>query len=512
MESLEASIAVYEEQLKQVEATILATSPNSDEELLSLKNDLQQLIDLSKQNLLELKKQQLLEEIEQVEKQQEKSAGNSSEKTAVQLSPALAPRAEDGESSCSVIDTASLVGNKCSAPFRNVNGVTSFHNAIIFSAEQEIDSVQVQVVYSHPTQLSMVPCKFYMSGSCKFSSEKCKYSHGQDHNFLDLGEFKEPDYSQIKSNREGTQLLALDTDCGLWKHATLVQYEDDQKVHVRFDQSSLETRSLDQVLPLSGDDHEESSDDDEDDFAPLELAVQVALEGGGGCAALGGWESSTKGIGSKLMSQMGYVHGAGLGKCGQGLVEPVPVVVYPTGKSLDWCMNAKAATGCENDPKGVIYLDKKRKIQAGMEQAKVKASAAATRTPKTDVFDIINTKLQGGGGGDGAKNEGLQLSKELLQKPSSSGAGGGTSRYSQQAEDKRKLNMENLKTMEKLQKNQKEIEKVEGSLRRATNRGDRAMLDQKLKRLKSVRDQLKSHEKNVESSLYQRSKRKLEIF
>ena len=101
---------------------------------------------------------------------------------------------------------------------------------LTFTADQEEGMVRVQVVYSHPTQLSMLPCKFYMDGSCKFSSEKCKYSHGQDHNFLDLGEFREPDYSQIKSNREGTQLLALDTSCGLWKHATLVQYEDDQKV------------------------------------------------------------------------------------------------------------------------------------------------------------------------------------------------------------------------------------------------------------------------------------------
>ena len=38
MEALEASICVYEEQLKQVEASILATAPTSDEELVNLKN------------------------------------------------------------------------------------------------------------------------------------------------------------------------------------------------------------------------------------------------------------------------------------------------------------------------------------------------------------------------------------------------------------------------------------------------------------------------------------------
>ena len=73
------------------------------------------------------------------------------------------------------------------------------------------------------------------------------------------------------------------------------------QIHIRFDQSSLETLSLDQVFPLSGEDNEESSDEEED-FAPVELALQI---GGSLSTALGGWESSTKGIGSKLMSQMG---------------------------------------------------------------------------------------------------------------------------------------------------------------------------------------------------------------
>ena len=66
--------------------------------------------------------------------------------------------------------------------------------------------------------------------------------------------------------------------------------------------------------------------------------------------------------------------------------------------------------------------------------------------------------------------------------------------------------------MEKIQKTQREIDKVEGSLARCRDKRDRALLDQKLARLKSVRDELKSHERKVESSLSQRSKRKLEIF
>lgn len=49
---------------------------------------------------------------------------------------------------------------------------------------------------------------------------------------------------------------------------------------------------------------------------------------------LGNWERHTRGIGSKLMMQMGYVTGTGLGKRGDGRIQPVEATVLPAGKSL----------------------------------------------------------------------------------------------------------------------------------------------------------------------------------
>lgn len=51
-------------------------------------------------------------------------------------------------------------------------------------------------------------------------------------------------------------------------------------------------------------------------------------------ASFGAFEVHTKGFGSRLMAKMGFVEGTGLGKAGQGMVQPIQVVKRPKSLGL----------------------------------------------------------------------------------------------------------------------------------------------------------------------------------
>lgn len=191
-ETLEAAISTYGAQLQQVETAISAgLDPSQQSDLLKLKEDLLQLIELTEASLVSVKKSQLLASLE--DSNELPSHTSTSAADTITSNNSLDPEfaafyGELGESSCSSSDNRernqvegqgvedseeeeedALSGTKVRAPYRTAWGTLEYHNAMVVGAEPpEGEETQVRVFYIYPTQKSMKPCPFYLEGKCRF--------------------------------------------------------------------------------------------------------------------------------------------------------------------------------------------------------------------------------------------------------------------------------------------------------------------------------------------------------
>lgn len=186
-EALEAAISTYGAQLQQVEIALSSgLDPSQQSDLLKLKDDLLQLIELTEASLVSVKKSRLLASLED---------NNATDATADTDSANNHLDAEFaafygglGESSGSSDnrerDTAEeqgeeeeeeeeeedvLSGTKVRAPYRTKWGTLEYHNAMVVGAEPpDGEEAQVRVLYVYPTQKSIKPCPFYLEDKCRF--------------------------------------------------------------------------------------------------------------------------------------------------------------------------------------------------------------------------------------------------------------------------------------------------------------------------------------------------------
>lgn len=206
-------------------------------------------------------------------------------------------------------------------------------------------------------------------------------------------------------------------------------------------------------------------------------------------AAIGGWESHTKGIGSKLMQKMGYVIGTGLGKLSDGRIEPITTLILPKGKSLDYCMELKEKTG-DND----IFSSERRQKRL-KRHAKMSRDVYNKEKKKTDVFSFLNEKLLNA-------KQSLDVSRR-------------EHRQEVKKESSKELNVASLKIDESIKQFEKEMWKLNESLSRHTDKTTKVHRDLK-KRLDCKRQELQElkdkavnikHEQQIRSD-----KRKLTVF
>lgn len=206
----------------------------------------------------------------------------------------------------------------------------------------------------------------------------------------------------------GSSIWAVsDAKHGIWREAELESWDNELKVGkvvFRDDGSSeklgTESISLSEYAEMSDGETDSSSeqsdscgDEDEEMSQGLGFLGSTALQRGiqTETAIFAKWENHTRGIASKMMANMGYREGMGLGASGQGIVDPLSVKVLPPKQSLDHAVESN-----ENEEN---KESRGKKRSRGGKRKRDKKFAAAARAEKDeeesrpDVFSLINTQL-----------------------------------------------------------------------------------------------------------------------
>lgn len=560
-DTIQQSLQLYTMQLNQVETAIQASVP--DENLIKLRADLKELISLTEESLLDLRKRQLLSELDAANDEQPTFSSEAKSSEAKDIDAEYAAfkaliDADNGESTscttekrsqnerdqiaeCSIknergederINSSeeedeeeeeenrrlkeglkNLIGQKCRAPFNTEWTKYGMHNAIITDVLDFNPShpAQVLVMFSNPTHRAMVPCQYFLNGMCKFSDEKCNFSHGHIVMLDDIKAYEEPDYSSLQVN--GTCLARFSDK--LWYRAKVESIEEDGRFVVSFEvKNDVLVVNHEEIMPL-GEQSEKSepdltsseSDSGEDENASKVIKYIVPKT----TDAMGQWEAHTKGFGSRIMAKMGYIVGQGLGKNGEGKAEPVPIEILPAGKSLDAIMQLKEQA---NNKDLFNPFNNEKKKRKKIEQ---RSKNEYDRPEKVDVFDFINNKLSRKKDADGSSNP-----CKKKQQPQKSGHDSTRNKETKHISLKdlskksdRTLNVQHMKTEEELRRVEKEIRRLKDTISRHEdkNKNVAKKLEVKIAELETYKKQLQASESAIGQQKKQRSDhKKLTIF
>ncbi|XP_066834525.1 zinc finger CCCH-type with G patch domain-containing protein [Anser cygnoides] len=525
-ESLEAAICAYNAQLRQVELALGAgLDPSQQSDLVQLREDLKQLIELTESSLVAVRKSKLLATLDTNASSSSSSPGGllehgadpessaqdeeyaafkeaiaelgTDDKSAAESSeiPSKGDESKDKrqskggeeeeESDREEEEEEELSGMKVKAPYYSSWGTLEYHNAMIVGTEYlEDGSAGVRVLYLYPTHKSLKPCPFFLDDKCRFK-ENCRFSHGQVVSVEELQPFQEPNLSALEV---GSACLAKHSD-GIWYTAKITDI-DSGYYTVKFDSLLLKEAVVegDSIIPpLRSDDGASSAESDEDSVDDsgyakvIDSGVPENGEWAPACSSsFGGWEAHTRGIGSKLLAQMGYEFGKGLGKNSEGRVEPVQAVVLPRGKSLDQC-----AEVLQKKKQGRLDPGNSKKCRA--KGNNTGRASAGSRKPPRNVFDFLNEKLRGKSTGEKAGGAALpeRNSKEIYHASKST---------------KKALSVRLFQTMEKIEQTQKDIRGIQQALARNVGRHSiaTAQLEEKLANAHKQLGQLQAQEASLQ--------------
>ncbi|XP_062515734.1 zinc finger CCCH-type with G patch domain-containing protein-like [Corticium candelabrum] len=505
--TLETALEGYKQQIAQVELAVAScVNEVADPELLELKENLYELVQLTEGALLSAKKSKLLGMLNSDDTFLPSSSTEIEETSNLHQS-------ESEESFDDEDDNEDVCGRQCRAPFEHPWGSVDHYNAIIVCPEnddrcEEDDTYKVRVVFTHPVTESMVPCQYYLSGKCKFSDSDCRRSHGQVVDINTLEEYEEADYTKLTL---GSHCLVKQED-GIWQPGTINAIVEGC-YQVKLSAVNKDVAASPQELwPLCQDDetadgeNDRESDinaDDENDSQGDQPTLRTLSTVSN---SFGEWEKHTSGIGSKLLHKMGFLKGQGLGRSKNGIKEPIDIVVLPTGKSLDVC----------------ALLREKNRLHKPFKRKKAKLVQETTGSAAS-VFDFINYKL-----GSNIGQPGVHPRKHKSKAKGPEGASyfhfdDDIPIKKQKTNDSRgsnlklegNLNVKLVKIQEQLRSLEKRLTSLQQSLDRNMNKDKKmtAHVQEKITACEREQQQLAAEEKRIQSKLKQQSSdKKLRCF
>lgn len=141
----------------------------------------------------------------------------------------------------------------------------------------------------------MLPCPYYFESDCKFSDDKCRFSHGEIVLYSSLQDYIEPKFDLLSI---GSPVLAKQEN-NLWYRAVIQRLYDD-KCLVRFEcNKKTDEILLEHVFPLDNNAeaisrHSEDETEDEIENVDKEDVINMSLLITPASEALGDWEKYTK--------------------------------------------------------------------------------------------------------------------------------------------------------------------------------------------------------------------------
>lgn len=209
------------------------------------------------------------------------------------------------------------------------------------------------------------------------------------------------------------------------------------------------------------------------------------------------------------MQKFGYIVGTGLGQNGEGIVVPISAQVLPPGRSLDHCMTLREQANGDRD---LFSVEKKLKRQQDRQERQNVKAYEREKQKEDNIFHFLNQNILNNMPSTSAAAAAAATAAIMMKDANRSTSKSSPIDY--KAQTNRKLNVESLKIGEDIRRMEREIQKLQESLRRHK---DGTQMSQQLNMQLDIRKTELDRMKKSESCLQKeqnlrKDKTKLTIF